>query len=267
MSGVADGESSIALSNTRSKAKSIATDLIARGGPWLLAFDVDGTLAPIVTDAAQAMVPESTLLKLLALKEHPEVQLAFLTGRDAPALARMLPIHDVWRAVDHGLILLGPGETETPALSVAETKALADYATFVDSLGIRTERKERSVGAHVRGMEGGEARLVSAEREAKSRGFHVRRGRALIEASFAHGDKGAALRHIAEATGARTLLFAGDDLTDLSAIDIASETGIGVFVESDEGPDVPAGARCVQGPAGVESILAELQSQLGQLDK
>jgi trehalose 6-phosphate phosphatase len=240
-------------------AGSIGQELIDLGGPWLLAFDVDGTLAPIVEDAAKAMVPRSTLLKLIELAGHPRVQVAFLTGRDAPALARMLPIHDVWRAVDHGLVLLGPGETETPTLSPSETKALEEYAEFVDSLGIRTERKERSVGAHIRGIEGGEARLLDAEREARARGFCVRRGRALIEASFAHGDKAAALEHIVKATGCHTLLFAGDDLTDLGAIRVASKSGIGVFVESEEGPDAPPEARTVQGPAGVEAILAELQ--------
>lgn len=238
---------------------SIVKDLLALPSPWLLGFDVDGTLAPIVEDAAKAMVPESTRRRLVELAGHPDVRVAFLTGRDAPALARMLPIHDVWRAVDHGLVLLAPGELETPALSPSEVKALEDYALFVDSLGIRTERKERSVGAHVRGIDGGEAILVDAEREAKARGFHVRHGRALIEASFADGDKGAALEHIAEATGAGSILFAGDDLTDLGAIEVASKNGIGVFVESDEGPEAPAGSRTVQGSAGVDALLAEFQ--------
>lgn len=244
------------------KGDSLVQELIAMASPWLVAFDVDGTLAPIVTDAAKATVPESTQRMLIELSGHPEVHVAFLTGRDAPALARMLPIHDVWRAVDHGLVLLAPDERETPAISAQQTKALAEFAEFVDGLGIRTERKERSVGAHVRGLDDGEARLLEAEREAKARGLHVRRGRALIEASFADADKGAALEHIAEKTGAQTIFFAGDDITDLGAIRVAAKSGIGVFVESDEGPEVPAGARSVFGPEGVAGILAELQWRL-----
>ena len=241
----------------------LAVALRRRKGPWLLAFDVDGTLAPIVTDPSKAQVPGCVAEDLRVLASRPSVSVAFITGRDAPALARMLPLTNVWRAVDHGQFLLAPGEVQTPELSPDAKRVLEEFAAFVESTGARLERKEHSVGAHVRGMDGGADMLAKAEEAAQALGLHVRHGRAVVEASFAHGDKGTALGQIAEHTGAHTLFFAGDDRTDQPAIGLAAKRGVGCFVASEEGPAAPSGASVLSGPSAVAAFVAACVREFG----
>jgi trehalose 6-phosphate phosphatase len=106
--------------------------------------------------------------------------------------------------------------------------------------------------------------LDRADELARSLGLHVRRGRALREAEAVHHDKANAVREILRRSGARSVFFAGDDLTDLAAIELASNKGIGAFVRSDERRDPPPDASFVlKGIDEVAAVLAGLSQRSG----
>src|SRR5690606_15309573 len=103
------------------------------------------------------------------------------------------------------------------------------------------------------------ALLARAARRARKLGLHVRHGRAVLEAELAPGDKGVALASLRERTGARSVFFAGDDLTDLPAIRYASRHGLGAFVASTE----RAAPRGVPSVASVEVFADVLRILAG----
>lgn len=241
--------------------------LLALPRPLLVALDVDGTVSPIVRDPDLAAIPEQTLQTLDLLARSPSVVLAFITGRDFDSLARMERLDGIWRAVEHGGLILGPGETPSPrTLSKEQQAALAQFSKWVDehARDAFIERKPQAIAVHVRAIAArdpgrAEELLAEADELAQRLGLHVRRGKALREAEAARHDKGNALREIFERSGARSIFFAGDDLTDLTAIELAMAHGIGAFVCSDEQRGTPApGALLLQSVTETAELLAGL---------
>jgi len=216
-------------------------EIAALPAPRLLALDVDGTLAPIVDDPAAARVPPETRALLAALADAEGVVLALVTGRDADSLEALCPL-PVWRAVEHGRVVLAPGARSSevpldPGLAAALEAFAADALARFPAAHLETKPRSRAV--HVRGLEGGEAILAEAKELAERHGLHPRLGRAVLEAEAETGDKGTALATLAERTGAASLIYAGDDLTDLPAIAVAASRGVGLFVRSEERNEVP----------------------------
>ncbi len=225
-----------------SRIEGLIEALLSLERPLLLALDVDGTLSPIVRDPDLAEIPAPTLSNLAALARAPMIDVAFITGRDLDSLARMEQLEGVWRAVEHGGLVLAPGETPTPRkLTTQQQEALEHLREWIDANASDAfiEHKPQAIAVHVRAIaERDKARAEQLLREtdehAQSLGLHVRRGKALREAEATHHDKGSALREIFERSGASSVFFAGDDLTDFPAIDFASDHGIGAFVCSEE---------------------------------
>jgi trehalose-phosphatase len=225
-----------------SRVESLVEALVGLERPLLLALDVDGTIAPIVPDPDLAKIPPQTLSTLAALAEAPMLELALITGRDSGSLGRMEQLQGIWRAVEHGGVVLAPGETPSAReLTSEQREALDRFRHWVDTHAGNAfiEYKPQAIAVHVRGIAANDPdhanRLLRDAAELAQRlGLHVRRGRALCEAEATAHDKGRALQEIFERSGARSVFFAGDDLTDFPAIDLAAKHGIGVFVRSDE---------------------------------
>ena len=78
--------------------------------PTLLAFDVDGTLAPIVDDPAAARVPAATATALRKLAKRQGLRVALVTGRDGASLRRLVRVPGAYRALEHGALVVGPGQ-------------------------------------------------------------------------------------------------------------------------------------------------------------
>lgn len=242
--------------------------------PLLLAFDVDGTLAPIVADASKARVPVVVQRALARLGALPGVQLAVITGRDYGPLRTMLPIANSYRAMEHGAVLLGPGDVRRPGLPAPALQAkLERFEAWVRDHavphGAELERKRASRAIHVRTLLAtnptlAEGLLHEAKRVALTVGLRPREGRALIEAELAAADKGQALRRIVRRSGARGVFFAGDDFTDMSALSQAVELGgVGLFVRSDERPQAPDGVSgAVEGPEDMAALVCGLAQRL-----
>jgi trehalose-phosphatase len=250
---------------------SLVERLLRLERPLLLAFDVDGTLSPIVRDPDLARIPEETLRSVAELAASPMTEVALITGRDLSSLGRMEQLKGIWRAVEHGGLVLAPGDRPAARELGAEQEAALDrFRHWVEAHaeGAFIEYKPQSIAVHVRAIaetdpERAERLLREADARARDLGLHVRRGKALREAEAEPQDKGDALREIFERSGAKSVFFAGDDITDFPAIEFATRHGIGAFVRSDEQRGTPSdGAELLESVTEVAEFLSRLLEEI-----
>jgi trehalose 6-phosphate phosphatase len=254
-----------------SHPEALLRSLLELERPLLVALDVDGTISPIVQDPDLAQIPENTLSNLKALAGAPRVDLALITGRALSSLARMEQLEGIWRAVEHGGLVLAPGEAPAPRVLTPEQRDALDlFRRWVETRARDAfiEYKPQAIAVHVRAIASEDparaARLLGeADELAQSLGLHVRRGKALREAEAVHHDKGTALAEIFEHSGARSVFFAGDDLTDFPAIEFAAQHGVGAFVCSDEQRGAPpASAILLRSVDEMAELLRQLAEQM-----
>ena len=232
--------------------------------PLLVALDVDGTISPIVRDPDMAEIPGETLATLDTLSRARDVELALVTGRDFDSLRRMEQLEGIWRAVEHGGVVLAPGETPTARVLPGQARAALDrFREWVETHAADAfiEYKPQAIAVHVRAIamrdpERAERLMREADALAERLGLHVRRGKALREAEAVRHDKGRALEEILERSGARSVFFIGDDLTDFAAIEMAARRGVGAFVRSHEQRGTPSSSAVVL--EGVDEVAAVL---------
>src|SRR3954453_7521415 len=240
--------------------------------------DVDGTIAPIVTDPAEAQVPEETrrLLRTLA-KRYALV--GCLSGRRALDARRIVGLDELAYSGNHGFELLLPGEDEIrpdPSLDGHEQDAPIFVANLdrseLDRVGIRTEDKGAIVALHWRGAENeGAAESVAHEiaSEAEWQGLVPHRGRKVLEIRpNVAVNKGIAIAALVPARPVDAALYGGDDRTDLdafTALRTLREDGqlsatACIAVVSEESPaEVASNADVtVDGPEGFVHVLEAL---------
>ena len=251
-----------------SRVDALVERLLRLERPLLIALDVDGTISPIVRDPDKAQIPLETLAILAALSEAPGTELALVTGRDLQSLRRMERLEGIWRAVEHGGVVLGPNEeVRERSLSGHQRTALERFKKWADAHAPDAfiEQKPQAIAVHVRAIamhdpERAERLMDEADTLAQHLGLHVRRGKALREAEAVPNDKGRALQEILERSRARSVLFMGDDLTDFPAIELAAEHGVGVFVQSPEQRGAPSRSAVVLD--GIDEVVAVLRGLL-----
>lgn len=246
--------------------------LLALPRPLLLALDVDGTLAPIAKKPDEATIPKDTLELLQELARLAELQVALITGRDLSSLRQMESLQGIWRGLEHGGLVLAPGEKpQKRALPEDKVRALEALGAWVrkEAPEAFLEFKPQAVAVHVRPLlatdpQRAEAILREVDALGERLGLHMRRGRALREAEVFEHDKGSALREIFERARAQSVFFAGDDITDMPAIEFASLHGIGAFVRSEERPSSPLDSAVVlDGTDAVRLALSGLLERYG----
>jgi len=94
-------------------------DILSRAGrevlqqfAWsnvLLAFDYDGTLAPIVPNPEAATLPETVRADLWTLARSPRVHVGVVSGRDLADLRAQVAVSEAIYAGCYGLEIEGPG--------------------------------------------------------------------------------------------------------------------------------------------------------------
>jgi trehalose 6-phosphate phosphatase len=189
--------------------------------------DVDGTLAPIVTDPADAVVP-SAAREALATLAGRYALVGCLSGRRAVEVRRMVGLDELCYIGNHGFERILPGET-----AATPDPALHDHAgaapTYVSRLGhrrledaaLRVEDKGPIQALHWRGAldedrAEQEARRIAADVAASGLVPHL--GRKVLEVRPAVGlDKGTALAELLEERAMERCLYAGDDHSDVDA--------------------------------------------------
>ena len=249
--------------------------------------DIDGTIAPIVSEPSEASVPPGTREVLRALVGRYAL-VGCLSGRRAKDARRVVGLDELAYSGNHGFELLLPGEPEArpdPSLDGHE----ADAPSFVDTLdrteleraGIRIEDKGAIVALHWRGApDEGAAESLAREiaSEAEWRELVPHQGRKVIEirpnVAINKGIAVAALIGSFSGVGdggdgpIDAALYGGDDRTDVdafTALRTLEEDGeLGaiacIAVASDESP--PEVSReadlTVPGPEGFVRVLEAL---------
>lgn len=258
--------------------------LLAAPGEWLLAFDFDGTLAPIVTDPAQARPHPDALAVLRRLAPHVAA-LAIVTGRPAELVVELGEFSasaDLGRFVVAGHYGLERWDASTRQVTAPDPhpgveQVRAALPGLLAAMGAPAETmvedKARSIAVHVRRAPDPEAALELLREPlsalAAEVGLVVEPGRLVLELRPPGTDKGAALRALVAEVGARGVLFAGDDLGDLTGYDAVSQLrdagtkGVLVCAGSTEVQALAERADLVvDGPAGVVDLLTELADQI-----
>jgi trehalose 6-phosphate phosphatase len=244
-------------------------------------LDIDGTLAPIVDNAADAHVPESTRQLLIAVADAYGL-VACVSGRRASEARAMVSIGTITYLGSHGVELLRSGWTEARldsavsgwARQIQQFGREADTAD-VRKLRVRLEDKGAIVAFHWRGArdeDAAHAAVAAIAERAQAAGLATHWGRKVLEVRPpVPFDKGAGVRRLLAEAGAQIdrALYVGDDATDLDAFRALAELAdegrlhhaVRVGVASDEGPSQISGEAdvVVDGPEGVRELLGLLR--------
>lgn len=257
--------------------------LVADPGSALVAFDYDGTLAPIVADPASARA-QPGMVEALARLGRQVGQLALITGRPAAEAVRLAEL-DAAGAPEQ-LVVLGHYGVERwdsdtgrlmtadppPGLALVrrELDAILEAAGVPDA---SVEDKGLAVAVHVRRCAGPETAYAKLREPltalARRAGMVAEPGRHVIELRPEGMDKGRALSALREEVGAATVMFTGDDLGDLAAFAAvdrwraAGGAGLLVCSGSEEVSALASKADLVvDGPAGVLEMISSLGEML-----
>lgn len=257
--------------------------ILAEPSRALLAFDYDGTLAPIVPDPAQA-VPHPEVVGALAELASYVGWVAVVTGRPARVAVELAGFGGV-RGLE-GLVVLGHYGLErwdaaTGAVVTADplpglAAARAELPGLLASLDLGSadiEDKGLSVAVHVRRLADADralGRLDGPLRRLAARcGLAIEPGRRVIELRPPGMDKGQAVRRLVEERSPRAVAFTGDDLGDLAAFDeverLRGEGVAGLLVCSGSAEETALAERAdlvVDGPAGVVGFIKGLVAEL-----
>ncbi|MEU2183208.1 trehalose-phosphatase [Streptomyces thermolilacinus] len=254
--------------------------LLANPSDAVVAVDFDGTLAPIVADPEQARAHPDAVPALAALA--PRVaSVAVITGRPAGVAVRYGGFAGV-PGLDH-LVVLGHYGAERWDAATGEVRAAPEHpgvtAVRAELPGVLEragawpgtwiEEKGRAVAVHTRRAADPQAAFDALTGPltdlATRHGLVVEPGRMVLELRPPGMDKGQALLEHVRETGARAVLYAGDDLGDLPAFAAVEKLradgvpGLLVCSGSDEVQALSARADLtLQGPAEVVAFFAAL---------
>lgn len=253
----------------------------------LAALDFDGTLAPLVADPEQARAHPDAAPVLARLAPRLRA-VTVITGRPAETAVRYSGLGDV-AGLDRLTVLGAYGAERWDA--AGRTVHAAEPPPGVDAaraelpglleesgapVGTWTEDKGRALAVHTRRTADPDGALALLRAPlyalAERHGLTVEPGRMVLELRPPGIDKGAALEAYVRETGARCVLYAGDDLGDLAAYDaverLRDEGLTGVLVCSGGGSAdttvtelADRADLVVDGPAGVVGLLAALAAE------
>jgi trehalose-phosphatase len=216
--------------------------------------DVDGTIAPIVADPAEARVPEGTRILLRELAERYAL-VGCLSGRRALDARRVVGLDELAYSGNHGFELLLPGDSEVrpdPSLDGHEQDAPRFVKsldqTELDRAGLRIEDKGAIVALHWRGAPNeaeAESLVKEIASEAEWEGLIPHHGRKVLEIRPNVAiNKGVAVAALIPARPISQAFYGGDDRTDIDAFtalrtlnsDGELETAVCIAVASEESP-------------------------------
>ena len=185
----------------------------------LLAFDVDGTLAPIVSRPWDARIPPELQRRLAAFTSRSTV--AIITGRAVDDARRMLEFNPAYVIGNHGCEGLPGFESEAGLYAAECTQWLEELREENDAWretpGVTLEDKTYSLAFHYRHA----PRRDDALRALEALSLHLEPRPRII-----HGDcvlnlvpreaphKGDALHALLAHSGCTRALYIGDDTTD-----------------------------------------------------
>jgi trehalose 6-phosphate phosphatase len=182
----------------------------------LLAFDFDGTLAPIVATPADARVPAAVAQRLTVLSRG--LPIAIITGRDAADVRHRLAFEPRFIIGNNGAEDAATRLPVNPAVTLADIRGrLCRHATELAQVGVTVETKLFSIALHYRNAADPPVALRRIEQllAAAGPGVQVFGGKMVVNVVAALApDKADAVRRLRERCGAKGVLFVGDDVND-----------------------------------------------------
>jgi trehalose 6-phosphate phosphatase len=201
----------------------------------LLAFDFDGTLAPIVERADDARVAEDVAQRLASVSRLRPV--AVVTGRSVADVTRRLGFAPQFVVGNHGAE--DPGQVRGLDVSALDglRARLAAHAAELYAAGIQVEDKRFSLALHYR-LAPDRSRALArieallAQPDPRLRTFG---GKCVVNVVLANApDKGDAVASLVRRAGCDVAIFVGDDVNDEAVFARAAPNWLTVRVGRDE---------------------------------
>jgi trehalose 6-phosphate phosphatase len=189
------------------------------GDDSLLAFDIDGTLAPIAAQPWAARIPDDIQRMLTFLNEMRTV--AIVTGRSVADARRMLSFEPAYLVGSHGAEGVPGHAADTGALELVTRGWVAAFGSmdghWPPSAGVLLEDKGCSIAIHYRhAVDRDQARRQIEEHAMqltpRPRLIHGKCVLNLLPSAAPH--KGDALRALLADFGCERAIYVGDDVTD-----------------------------------------------------
>lgn len=208
------------------------------GGPALMAFDFDGTLAPICADPNDVRIRPSWGADLQRINQR--WPLAVISGRRLADLIPRLGFEPAFVAGNHGAESVATNATHTTSTSLdSARRLLASRFEAIHALGIEVEDKGLSLAVHYRRS----SRAIDAAAYAAQLlatlppTLQVSHGKAVFNITVcAAPDKGDALVRAMRFCGVEQALYVGDDVNDEPAFAAASPNSVTVRIGNRRSP-------------------------------
>jgi trehalose 6-phosphate phosphatase len=200
-----------------SKKGEAALGAVMRRRP-LLAFDFDGTLAPIAPRPHQVQVPPGVAQRLATLGQSLPV--AIVTGRAVADVRPRLGFVPRYVVGSHGAEdELDPDGSAARARALDPLRSLLrDSARLLDEAGVQFEDKAQSIALHYRMAPQPQAAAALVRQLlalVPPTTMHVFEGKAVINAVAAGApDKAHAVTTLVARSGAACAVYIGDDVND-----------------------------------------------------
>lgn len=267
-------------------------DYLARVDSLLIATDFDGTLAEFSDSPTDVRAVDGAVEALQDLAELPGVTVFLISGRQLLQLSDVSGLPIVSDPGDSDVRLVGshgaePAESSRLAdsLDVDQQEALVSLGKRAELIanqdgGMWVEYKPFSVGLHTRKVSD-KAIADTAEQDlsrfaeglsSESCPVHITHGRDILELSVATATKGSYLQALLDRLpedGPRAVLFAGDDVTDETAMAVLRQGQSSQSAEPSGRPDLgihvggrladsTLAARKLSSPVAMRDVLVQL---------
>ncbi|OYU00596.1 MAG: trehalose-phosphatase [Burkholderiales bacterium PBB1] len=234
----------------------------------LLAFDFDGTLAPIVARPESARISRGVSTRLSAL--NAQLPVAIVTGRTVADVRTRLEFSPSYVIGNHGAEdAIGAAENLQPASELTLLReALCGQVQALEALGVTVEDKRLSIALHYRLSRQREQALALIQDLLApfAAELHVFAGKMVVNVSPANApDKADAVHALVAKCGADCAVFAGDDVNDEPVFASAPADWLTVRVGRD---DPHSRARYfLDGPNEVALMLEHMLSLLSSAQR
>jgi trehalose 6-phosphate phosphatase len=235
---------------------SVSTDdiqYLAEVPHLLVALDFDGTLAGFSTDPLSVRMVPGARDAIDRLAGCSGTTVMLLSGRNLEILEPVAEVTAVSSPSPGDILLVGshgaePADAAGSGLDEDQQTLLATLAEKADAYATRdpgmwVERKPFAVGLHIRGAADRRTGLTAYEEfrlaVQKLDGVTVTPGKDIVEVSVSPVTKGSYLQAYIDRTQPDAVVFAGDDVTDETALRVLDQQGLSPSGDSYPGrPDL-----------------------------
>ena len=201
----------------------------------LLAFDFDGTLAPIVARPDEAKVPEPVARGLAELAR--ELPVAIITGRSVADVRPRLGFEPQYVIGNHGAEdPIVPRAVDSQPLDALRER-IAAHAVALAAAGVTVEDKRLSLALHYRLAGDSGAALVCIEALLQGIEPSLKRfgGKCVVNVVAAGlPDKGDALAALVRRSNVAAAVFVGDDVNDEAVFMRATPPSLTIRIGDDD---------------------------------